>query len=280
MKFTKMHGAGNDYVYVNGFEENLDGVDLCKLAIRLSDRHTGIGGDGLILVLPSQLGDVRMQMFNADGSEAEMCGNGVRCVAKYAYDHNLARKPVINVETLGGLKRIEVFTGPDGTIATARVDMGAPIFDPALIPVKAEGPDAFGLKVEALGVQWTLHCVSMGNPHAITLVEDPASLDLPRIGPALETHPVFPRKANIEFAHVVDRQNVDMRVWERGSGETMACGTGACATAVALMRLGLVDERVNLHLRGGTLTIEWPGQQGSVFKTGPAVEVFHGEVAL
>lgn len=280
MKFTKMHGASNDYVYVNGFEERLDGVDLSALAIRLSDRHTGIGGDGLILIHPSKAGDVRMQMFNADGSEAEMCGNGVRCVAKYAYDHNLAHTPVINVETLGGIKRIEVFPGPDGTVASARVDMGTPVFEAARIPVVVNTPEAFPIDIESQGMLWRMHCVSMGNPHAVTLVEDPEALDLPRIGPALETHPVFPRKANIEFVHVVDRQNAVMRVWERGSGETLACGTGACATAVALMRLGLVDERVHIHLRGGVLTIEWPGKQGSVFKTGPAVEVFHGEVAL
>lgn len=280
MKFTKMHGASNDYVYINGFEERLEGVDLVQLAIRLSDRHTGIGGDGIIIVWPSTVGDVRMQMFNADGSEAEMCGNGVRCVAKFAYDHNIARKPVIHVETLGGIKPIEVFPGPDGTIERARVNMGEPVFEAARIPVAVDTPEAFPIQVESQGKIWQFHCVSMGNPHAVTFVEDPEELDLPRIAPALQTNPIFPRKANIEFVRVLDRQNVQMRVWERGSGETLACGTGATAVGAALIRLGLVDERVNIHLRGGVLTIEWPGQQGNVYKTGPAVEVFHGEVAL
>ena len=280
MKFTKMHGASNDYVYINGFEDHLEGVDLVQLAIRLSDRHTGVGGDGIIIVWPSAVGDVRMQMFNADGSEAEMCGNGVRCVAKFAYDRGLARKLVINVETLGGLKPIEVFPGTDGTIERARVNMGEPVFESERIPVAVETPEAFPVEIESQDITWQFYCVSMGNPHAVALVDDPEALDLPRIAPALQTNPIFPRKANIEFVRVLDRQNVQMRVWERGSEETLACGTGATAVGVALMRLGLVDERVNIHLRGGVLIIEWPGKQGSAFKTGPAVEVFQGEVTL
>jgi diaminopimelate epimerase len=280
LKFTKMHGAANDYVYVNGFEEHLDSLDLRKVAIKIADRHTGVGGDGLVLILPSETCDFRMRMFNMDGSEAEMCGNAVRCVGKYVYDHGLTAKRQISLETLSGVKQIELFPGGDGKITSARVNMGAPVFEPGRIPVDVQSSEAFGVKVEASGREWVLNCVSMGNPHAVTLVEDPAVLDLDRLGPPLENHPIFPRKCNIEFTRVLDRQNANMRVWERGSGETMACGTGACATAVALMKLGLVDETVNIHLRGGTLTIEWPGLSGSVFMTGPAVEAFTGEIDL
>jgi diaminopimelate epimerase len=279
MKFTKMHGAGNDYVYVNTFEEKLDEHDLARIATIVADRHTGIGGDGLILICPSVKGDFRMRMFNADGSEAEMCGNGIRCVGKYVYDHHLTVRTDIDVETLGGMKHLHLNPGKDGKIATVRVDMGEPRFRPEQIPVNVQGDSAFGIEAEANGRKWVLNCVSMGNPHAITFVQDTASLDLEKLGPPLENHSIFPRRCNIEFTQVVDRKNINMRVWERGSGETMACGTGACATAVACIKLGLVDEVVNLHLLGGTLTIEWAGQ-GSVFMTGPAAEVFSGEFVL
>ena len=280
MRFTKMHGAGNDYIYVNAFEEKLDGLDLPSAAIKVSDRHTGVGGDGLVLILPSGTCDFRMRMFNADGSESEMCGNAVRCVGKYVYDHGLTDKMNISLETLGGIKHIELFPGDSGLIASARVNMGSPVFDPRLIPVDVQGSEAFGVKVEASGRVWELNCLSMGNPHAVTLVEDTASLELDRLGPTLENHVIFPRRCNIEFTKVIDRGNANMRVWERGSGETMACGTGACATAVALMKLGLVDEKVNIHLLGGTLAIEWPGMSGNVFMTGPATEVFTGEIDI
>lgn len=279
MKFTKMHGAGNDYVYVNAFEEKLPEQDLPRIATFISDRHTGIGGDGLILIMPSVKADFRMRMFNADGSEAEMCGNGIRCVGKYVYDHGLTGSTDITVETLGGKKRLQLNPGPDGKIASVRVDMGEPRFRPDQIPVNVAGEDAFGVKAETSEGVWTLHCLSVGNPHAVTFVQETATLDLSRIGPPLENNRLFPQRCNIEFAQVMDRGNIRMRVWERGSGETLACGTGACATAVAAIRLGLVDRTVNLHLLGGTLTIEWPGA-GSVFMTGPAVEVFNGEIDI
>ncbi len=274
-----MHGAGNDYVYVNAFEEKLPEQDLPRIAVMVSDRHTGIGGDGMILICPSVKADFRMRMFNADGSEAEMCGNGIRCVGKYVYDHGLAGSCDITVETLGGMKRLQLNPGSDGKIATVRVDMGEPRFRPEQIPVDLAGESAFGVTAETTEGSWTLNCVSMGNPHAVTFVSDTANLDMPRIGPHLESHMLFPKRCNIEFAHVLDRKNIRMRVWERGSGETLACGTGACATAVVAIRLGLVDSPVNLHLLGGMLTIEWPGA-GSVFMTGPATEVFSGDIDI
>ncbi len=279
MRFTKMHGAANDYVYVDVKAEPLDESLLPRLTVALADRHTGVGSDGLILICPSAQCDFRMRMFNGvDGSESEMCGNAIRCVGKYAHDHGLTGKIELTIETLGGVKRLKLFPGADGKIDRVRVDMGAPVFDPPQIPVAAERP--FDLTAEADGSTWTLHCASMGNPHAVTYVDDPMTLDLPRIGPALENHALFPRRANIEFARVIDRGRIQMRVWERGSGETMACGTGACATAVVSMARGLVDDLVDVALRGGTLTIEWPNRQGSVFMTGPAVEVFTGEIDI
>jgi diaminopimelate epimerase len=279
MKFTKMHGAGNDYVYVNAFEERLSEDDLPRIARFVSDRHTGVGSDGLILICPSVKGDFRMRMFNADGSEAEMCGNGIRCVGKYVYDRGMTARKDIEVETPVGLKRLRLFLGPDGKVASVQVDMGEPKFRPEQIPVDAQGEEAFGLRAETAEGTWELNCLSMGNPHAVTFVPETAALDLPRIGPPLENHRLFPKRCNVEFAHVLDRRNVNMRVWERGSGETMACGTGACAAAVACIKLGLTDANVNVHLRGGTLAIEWPGQ-GPVLMTGPAMEVFSGEIPI
>lgn len=279
MKFTKMHGAGNDYVYVNAFEEKLPEGDLPRIAQYVADRHTGVGGDGLILICPSVKADFRMRMFNADGSEAEMCGNGIRCVGKYVYDHGMTARADIEVETLGGVKSLRLFPGADNKVASVQVNMGEPKFRPDQIPVDVQGEEAFGLKAKTAEGEWTLHCVSMGNPHAVTFVNDTATLDMPRIGPGLENHALFPKRCNIEFARVLDRANVSMRVWERGSGETMACGTGACATAVACIKLGLTDSKVNLHLLGGTLAIEWPGK-GPVLMTGPAVEVFAGEISV
>jgi len=279
MKFTKMHGAGNDYVYVNTFEEKLQDCDLPRIAQFVADRHTGVGGDGLILISPSVKADFRMRMFNADGSEAEMCGNGIRCVGKYVYDHGMTARTDIEVETLGGVKRLRLFAGPDDKIASVQVNMGEPKFRPDQVPVDAQGEEAFGVKAKTAEGEWTLNCVSMGNPHAVTFVKDTVALDLPRIGPPLENHSLFPKRCNIEFARVLNRSNVSMRVWERGSGETMACGTGACATAVACIKLGLTDSKVNIHLLGGTLEIEWPGK-GPVLMTGPAVEVFTGEIRL
>jgi diaminopimelate epimerase len=270
MKFTKMHGAGNDYVYVNDFEEKLPEGELPRIARIVSDRHTGVGGDGLILICPSSKGDFRMRMFNADGSEAEMCGNGIRCVGKYVYDHGMTARTDLDVETLGGLKRLRLILGADNDrVEAVRVDMGEPEFRPERIPVDMRGGDAFGVVAETPDGAWTLHCLSMGT----------ASLDLPRIGPPLENHKLFPRRCNVEFVHVADRKTADMRVWERGSGETLACGTGACATAVACIKLGLTEESVDIRLRGGTLNIEWHGC-GPVLMTGPAVEVFSGEIEI
>lgn len=279
MKFTKMHGAGNDYVYVNAFEEKLPEEALPRIAKAVSVRHAGVGGDGLILICPSDRGDFRMRIFNADGSEAEMCGNGIRCVGKYVYDRGMTARTDLDIETLGGIKRLRLFPGPDNKVGAVRVDMGEPEFRPERIPVDVKGESAFGIEAETPGGAWTLHCLSMGNPHAVTFVEDTASLDLPRIGPPLENHKLFPRRCNIEFARVAGRSAVDMRVWERGSGETLACGTGACAAAVACIKLGLTDECVDIRLRGGTLSIEWHGH-GPVLMTGPTAEVFNGEIDI
>jgi diaminopimelate epimerase len=274
MKFTKMHGLGNDYVYVNGFEEHV--ADPATVSRALSDRHFGVGADGLILILPSQQADVRMRMFNADGSEAQMCGNGIRCLAKYVYDHGLVRKTVLHVETLAGILELHLFPN-QGTIATVRVNMGEPRLQRQHIPML--GPAGQVVK-EALvvdGKTFEVTAVSMGNPHCIVFVEEPQTFDVTYWGPRFEQHPAFPERVNTEFVSVVDEHTFRMRVWERGSGETLACGTGACAVAVACHLNGKTGRRVTGHLRGGTLELEWSATDNRVYMTGPAVEVFHGE---
>ncbi|HHW15256.1 MAG TPA: diaminopimelate epimerase [Firmicutes bacterium] len=280
MRFVKMHGAGNDYVYVDGFQERLL-PDPGKLAVRIADRHFGVGGDGLILILPPETpdGDVRMRMFNADGSESEMCGNGVRCVAKYAVDHGLvsSESPVVRVETLAGLKTIDVVRGADGKVEAARVDMGVPRLRRGEIPMS--GPPhapAVDVPLEVAGRSYRITALSMGNPHCVVFLPSVDDLRLDEIGPAFEHHPAFPRRVNAEFCRVMDRETLQMRVWERGTGETLACGTGASAAAVAAHLNGLTGRRVTIHVRGGTLSLEW-GADDHVYLTGPAVEVFSGE---
>ena len=274
MKFTKMHGCGNDYVYVNLFEETI--TDPEKLAIAVSDRHFGIGSDGLITIGPSDVADFRMRIYNADGSEAEMCGNGIRCVAKYVYDHGLTDQKEISVESGAGIKYLKL-TVEDGVVTLVRVDMGEPILTPAEIPVKADGDKVVDEPIEVGGRLWKMTCVSMGNPHAVVFVDDVANFEIEKYGPEFEQHPRFPKRTNTEFVQIISRMEASMRVWERGSNETWACGTGTCATVVASILNGLTDDTVLVHLRGGDLTITYDRNTNHVFMTGPATEVFTGE---
>lgn len=278
LRFSKMHGAGNDYVYIDC--ARWEPADPAALARKLSDRHFGVGGDGVILIGPSGAADCRMRMFNADGSEAGMCGNGIRCVGKYVYDRGMVRGLEASVETGAGVKVLDLFPGEDGKIARVRVNMGTPRFAPADIPALLGGGRCMGETIESGGETWAIHCVNMGNPHAVVWVDDPAGFPVERFGPGLENHPVFPERCNIEFATVDDRRNIRMRVWERGSGETLACGTGACAAAVAAMATGKCDSRAQVRLPGGTLTVEWAGGGAPVYMTGPAVHVFDGEIEI
>lgn len=277
LKFTKMHGCGNDYVYFNCFEQPIDNPE--ELAIRLSDRHFGVGGDGIILICPSDIADGKMRMFNADGSEGKMCGNGVRCVGKFLYDSGIARKPEVSVETLSGIKVLRM-QEQDGKAVAARVDMGAPILKPADIPARFEGDTAVNVPLTVEGSECAVTCVSMGNPHCILFVDDVDNLDLPVIGPKFESHPAFPDRINTEFVRLIDDHTLQMRVWERGSGETLACGTGTCAAAVAAVLNGHCpkNEDILVHLRGGDLTIRWTDE--TVFMTGPAVTVFEGSIEV
>lgn len=277
MKFTKMHGAGNDYIYVNGFEEKI--LDRRKAAVSLSDRHFGIGADGLICVDPSNVADVRMDMYNADGSVGKMCGNGVRCVAKYAYDNGLARKREISVETLSGVKYINLIFNKDGEVTGAMVDMGEPILHPDEIPALFEGEEAISRPLVVAGQTYDVTLVSMGNPHCIVFVDDVRKLKIEEIGPKFENHNRFPDRINTEFVHVIEANRLDMRVWERGSGETLACGTGTCATVVACVLNGFChkDEEIQVNLLGGTLIIKWDSTDNHVYMTGPAETVFTGE---
>ncbi|REJ89645.1 MAG: diaminopimelate epimerase [Planctomycetota bacterium] len=277
MRFTKMHGAGNDYVYVNCFEERLPG-DVAQLARDVSDRHRGIGGDGLILIRPSERADARMQMFNADGSEAEMCGNGVRCVARYVYDHGIARKPELTIETGAGLLTLQLDVD-GGKVSQVTVNMGQPILAHDQIPTTLEGDPPVGVPLDVAGRTLEVTCVSMGNPHCVTFVDEITDEQVLGLGPLVERHPAFPRRVNAEFVRVDARDEVTMRVWERGSGETQACGTGACAVAVAGVLNDLTQRRILAHLPGGDLTLEW-SEAGDVFMTGPAVEVFTGDWPL
>lgn len=275
LKFTKMHGAGNDYIYMNGFVQEIE--DPSALAIRLSNRNFGIGSDGLVLILPSENSDFRMQMFNSDGSEAEMCGNASRCVGKYVYDNGLTTKKEIALETKAGVKYITLLEG-DEKARKVTVDMGEPILDPVQIPVKVDKEPVLNFPLDIDGKIWEISCVSMGNPHAVVFTTGIKELDLPVIGPKFEKHPIFPRKTNTEFIEVVDRKTLNMRVWERGAGETLACGTGACAAAVAAILNGHCDRKITIHLIGGDLEIEWDEQNNHVYMTGEAVTVFEGEI--
>ena len=277
MRFTKMQGCGNDYVYVNCFEESVSSPE--QLARSVSDRHFGIGSDGLVLICPSEVADCKMRMFNPDGSESEMCGNAIRCVAKYVYDRDIIHKKQIAVETLAGIKLIAVNTDENDIARTLTVDMGAPITTAAEIPVIAESSPVKDLRLEAFGREFTATCVSMGNPHAVIFIdEDVSSFDVERFGRVFEQDERFPHKANIEFVNVLSPTHLKMRVWERGTGETLACGTGTCATAAAACLNGISPyEPVTVDLLGGQLTIEWKKTDGHIYMTGPAEFTFDGE---
>lgn len=274
MKFTKMHGCGNDYVYVNLFEEKID--DPAELSIKVSDRHFGIGSDGLITIGPSDVADFRMRIYNADGSEAEMCGNGIRCVAKYVYDHKMTDKTEISVESGAGIKYLTLFV-EQGKVEQVRVDMGEPILEPAQIPVLAEGDKVVDEPIEVCGKTWNMTCVSMGNPHAVVFVDNVADFEIEKYGPHFEKHERFPKRTNTEFVEIISREEINMRVWERGSDETWACGTGTCASVMACILNNRTDNKVLVHLRGGDLTIEYNEKTNHIFMTGPATEVFSGE---
>ncbi len=275
IKFTKMHGLGNDYVYIDAINQKIENES--SLAQFVSNRHFGIGSDGLILICKSEIADFKMRMFNSDGSEAEMCGNGIRCVGKFVYDKGLTNKTTVKIETLAGIKTL-ILNTKNEKVETARVDMGEPILEAEKIPVISTEKPVKNLELEAENQKFKFTCVSMGNPHAITIVENTKEFDVEKYGKVLEIDRAFPKKANIEFAQIVDRQNINMRVWERGAGETLACGTGACATAVACNLNGLTDRKVNIELLGGTLNIEWNETDNHVYMTGPAVTVFDGEL--
>lgn len=273
MKFTKMHGLGNDYIYVNCFEEKIDSPE--KLAIVISDRHFGVGGDGLVLIIPSQIAAARMQMFNADGSEA-MCGNALRCVAKYLYEHHLVDQEEFVIETVAGIKNVKLQL-VNNLISQVSVDMGKPILEAAKIPILSDNNPVIGQSITVNDHIYQFTAVSMGNPHCIIFVPKITDTMVLSDGPLLEVHPFFPQRTNVEFVVVNDRQNLTMRVWERGTGETLACGTGACATLVAAVLNHKSDPSANIHLRGGDLAIAWDQQTNSVKMTGPATEVFEGE---
>ena len=274
MKFTKLHGCGNGYIYVNLFEETLE--NPAEMAIKVSDHHFGIGSDGLITIGPSEVADFTMHIYNADGSEAEMCGNGVRCVGKYVYDHGLTDKTEVSVETGAGIKYLSLNV-ENGKVATVRVDMGEPIFDPKQVPVHAETNPVIQEPIMVGDKEWKMTCVSMGNPHAVVFVDDVANFELEKYGPLFENHERFPKRTNTEFVKVVSPTEAYMRVWERGSAETWACGTGTCATVVACILNGLTEREVLVHLLGGDLVIHWDEETNHVFMTGPATEVFSGE---
>lgn len=282
MKFTKMHGIGNDYVYVNLFEEKVE--EPAELSKRISDRHFGIGSDGLIMIAPSDTADFRMIMYNADGSEGNMCGNGIRCVGKYVYDHGLTDKKEISIETKSGIKKLRLNVNETtGKVDTVTVDMGAPILKAADIPVLVEDEKgtAVAVKIAVRGEQYTVTCVSMGNPHCVMFTDkDIKKMSLIDCGEFFEKHKAFPDRVNTEFVNVIDEEHLSMRVWERGSGETLACGTGACAVAVAAILNGLAKQEVTVSLLGGDLTIKWEGGDSPVYMTGPATEVFNGEYLL
>lgn len=274
MRFTKMEGIGNDYVYINCFTETVENPE--SLAVAMSDRHFGIGGDGIILIKPSDKADFTMDMYNADGSRSEMCGNGIRCVGKYVYDYGLTDKTSIAIETLAGIKYLDL-TVENGKVSMVTVDMGAPVLEAALVPVKSENEQVIDEKITVAGTDYYMTCVSVGNPHAVMFVEDTDTFPLETIGPLFEHHERFPNRVNAEFVQVLDRKTVKMRVWERGTGETLACGTGSCATAVACILNHKTDDEVTVKLLGGDLIIRYDRQNNKIYMTGPANVVFDGE---
>jgi diaminopimelate epimerase len=274
MKFTKMHGIGNDYLFVNCFEEVIENPE--RLAIVMSKPHFGAGADGLVLIEPADGADFAMRIFNADGSEAEMCGNALRCIGKYVYERGMTDKTELTIETKGGLKQLWL-TVENGRVARIKADMGTPELNPRLIPVDLPGELVLRHRLQILGQTWFITCVNMGNPHAVVFVRDPEGIDLPTIGPMIEHHPLFPRRTNVEFVRVIDRNILQMRVWERGAGETLACGTGACASLVAAVLGGLANRTVQMKLSGGNLQLQWSAEDNHVYQTGPAAFVYDGE---
>lgn len=277
-KFTKMHGAGNDYIYVNCFEEKIENIN--ETAKFVSDRHFGIGSDGLVLICPSDKADFRMDMYNSDGTQAEMCGNATRCVGKYVHDKGLTDKTLITLETLAGIKILKLNLNDNGEVETVEVNMGSPELTPKNIPINSELDRFICEPIEVDGKEYKVTGVSMGNPHAITYVDDVNAVEIEKIGPKFENHELFPRRINTEFAQIVDRHTIKMRVWERGAGETLACGTGACATMVAANLSDLVDDCVDLILIGGTLNIRWDKEENNIYMTGPAKFVFDGVITV
>lgn len=278
MKFTKMQGLGNDYIYVDCTKGTIPNAS--EVAIKVSDRHFGIGGDGLILIEASDKADFFMSMYNADGSRGEMCGNAMRCVGKFVYDKGLIDRTSITVDTLAGIKYLELNV-VEGRVSTVKVDMNAPILEPAQIPVSIDKDIAVREPITVQGKDYEITCVSMGNPHAVVYVDcNPREIELEKIGPHFENHPIFPNRVNTEFIQVVDRKNLNMRVWERGSGETLACGTGACASLVATVLNGMCDEKATLHMLGGDLEITWDREKNIVYMEGPAETVFEGEMEI
>jgi diaminopimelate epimerase len=275
MRFTKMHGAGNDYIYVNAMQEQIENPSA--LAVRLSDRHFGIGSDGLVLIMASECADFRMRMFNSDGSESEMCGNASRCIGKYVFDKGLTKKTSVTLETKAGIKVLDLIV-QEGLVTSVRVDMGEPILEPNLIPMSVSGDYAINVPAFAGGKEYELSGVSMGNPHAVVFIDGIDALNLPAIGPEFEHHELFPKKTNTEFVEVMSPEHVRMRVWERGAGETLACGTGACAVLVAGVLSKRMHRKATIDLLGGTLLVEWNAENNHVYMTGQAVTVFEGEV--
>jgi diaminopimelate epimerase len=280
MKFTKMHGIGNDYIYINCFEEKVE--NPAELSKFMSDRHFGIGSDGIVLIKPSTIADFCMNMYNSDGSQAEMCGNAVRCVGKYVFENGMTTKQNVDIETLSGIKKLELaITG--GKVESVTVDMGEPIIVPENIPVQIDGEAVINHPLTINGREYKITCVSMGNPHAVVFLDGNETLDdlnIELVGPLFENNPLFPRKTNTEFVKVIDKNNLKMRVWERGAGETMACGTGACAVLVASSLTGNSDRQATIHLLGGNLDIRWDEETNHVFMSGPATKVFEGEIEI
>lgn len=281
MKFTKMHGCGNDYIYVDGSKELIGAEKKPEIVKKLSDRHFGIGGDGVIFINPSEDADFEMEMYNMDGSRAEMCGNGIRCVAKFVYDKGLTDKTSISIISCGKVKYLDL-TIEGGKVSTVKVNMGSPILKAADIPVISEQEEetVIDKDIEVDGKVYKMTCVSMGNPHAVVFVDDVAGFAIEKTGPLFENHIRFPKRTNTEFVRVIDRDTIEMRVWERGTGETLACGTGACACAVACILNGLTNESITVKLLGGTLKIWWDREADIVYMTGPAQTVFEGEIEI
>lgn len=277
-EFTKMQGAGNDYIYVNCFKEKLENINETAKAV--SDRHFGIGSDGLVLIYPSDKADFRMDMYNSDGTQAEMCGNATRCVGKYVHDKGLTDKTVITLETLAGIKILKLNLNDKGEVETVEVNMGSPELIPKNIPIDSDLDRFIMESVTVDGREYLVTSVSMGNPHAVTFIDDTDSLEIEKLGPKFENHPLFPKRTNTEFAKIIDCKTIKMRVWERGAGETLACGTGACATLVAASLSDLTDDEVDLVLLGGTLHIRWDKENNNIYMTGPAQFVFDGVITI